>query len=75
LKDQHPADRPKIVETLLSPLQLSEAAHKAEIDFDQIEKSGLCMMNQSRSHRVALYNFFIKNNLLDKIAVSQHFNV
>ena len=75
LTDQHPKDHPIIIETLLSQLLLSESYDDLpEIRFDQIEKAGVCMMNQSRSHRVAFYNFVLDNNLLDKIAVSQHFN-
>jgi len=75
LKDQHPNDRPMIVETLLSGLLLPEPSDDLpEIKFDQIERAGICMMNQARSHRIAFYNFVLDNDLLDKIAVSQHFN-
>jgi hypothetical protein len=76
LKDQHELDRPTIIETLLSPLLLPEHVNDLPpVLFDEIEKPGLCMMGKSRSHRVAFYNFLRNNNLFDKIAVSQHFNV
>lgn len=75
LCDQHPADRPLIVETLLTPLLLAENYDVMPLpSFDQIEKNALCMMNRARSHRVAFYNFLVNNHLLDRVAVSQHFN-
>ena len=75
LTDQHPNDRPIIIETLLSAALLPESCDDLpEIKFDQIEKAGICMMNISRSHRVAFWNFVLDNDLLDKIAVSQNFN-
>jgi hypothetical protein len=76
LKDQHELDRPTIIETLLSPVLLCDHNNRLpQISFDDVEKHGLCMMNQSRSHRVAFYNFLRNNKLFDKIAVSQHFDV
>lgn len=75
LKNQHALDRPLIIETLLSPILISESYKKEdEISFDEIEKAAICMMAKQRSHRVAFYNFLIENELLNKIAVSQHFN-
>jgi hypothetical protein len=77
LQNHHVKDRPLIIETLLSSILFG---HQLEKDFgidlriDQIEKQAICMMNHQRSHRVALYNFILDNKLLDKIAVSQHFN-
>lgn len=75
LADHHLNDRPLIIETLMSPGLLNEKFKAFEpISVDQIEKSAVCMMGQERSHRVAIYNFLIDHSLLDKIAVSQHFN-
>ena len=77
LRDHHPMDRPQVVQTLLSPQLLKERLVDKDmaLDFESIQKSAICMMGKSRSHRVALYNFFVDNNLFDKIAVSQHFSV
>lgn len=76
VKDHHPLDRPKVVETLLSPTLLSESQYQlCEPAFDDIERSAICMMNKSRSHRLALFNFFLDNDLQEKIAISQNFNV
>lgn len=75
LAENHPNDRPTIVETLLSSMLLTETFEDLKISFDDIEKPAICMMNKSRSHRVAFYNFIRNNNLFEKIAVSQSFNV
>lgn len=76
LKNQHPNDQPTVVETLLSPLLFPQSYKVMQsLSFNEIEKAGICMMRQQRSHRVAFYNFLLENNLLSKIAVSQHFNV
>jgi hypothetical protein len=75
LQDEHPNNRPTVVETLLSPMLLSESPYKPDsaLDIERIEKSGLCMVGAQRSHRVALLNFFKNNNLLDKIAIGPGF--
>ena len=75
LSEQHPKDRPTILQTLLAPKLLPEFFEITDaITFDQIEKPAVCMMNQSRSHRVAFYNFLRHNGLLSQVAVSQNFN-
>lgn len=75
LENQNPKDRPQVIETLLSPWLLSESFDDQLIlDFKEIEKSAICMMNTARSHRIALYNFFLDQDLTDKIAISQDFN-
>lgn len=75
LADQHPMDRPTIVETSLCRMVLSELGYKTDTDLNikHIEKSGLCMVGAQRSHRVATLNFFKNHNLLDYIAVSAKF--
>lgn len=77
IKDHHELDRPTVIETLLSPALLVDNNNDKlpQISFNEIEKPGLCMMQRSRSHRVAFYNFLLNNKLFDKIAVSQHFDV
>ena len=75
LAEDHINNRPIIVETLLSSMLLPETFEDLKISFDDIEKPAICMMNRSRSHRVAFYNFIRNNNLFEKIAVSQSFNV
>jgi hypothetical protein len=75
LSDQHPNDRPILIETLLSRTLLPNLCKNLDtISFDQIEKSAVCMMSTQRSHRLAFYNFLINNNLSDKVAISQNFN-
>lgn len=75
LLNRHPADRPQVIETLLTPILLAESYDLApQPCFDRIEKNAICMMGQARSHRVAFYNFLVNNELLDKVAASQHFN-
>lgn len=74
LLNQHKNDRPTIIETLLSPLLLSDQFKLDTCcDFDQIEKAGLSMMGKQRSHRVALCNFFEDSQLLNNIAIVTHF--
>lgn len=75
LANHHPNDRPTVVETLLSKLFLLQSDYKnpTALAVDQIEKPGLCMVGNQRSHRVAILNFFKNNNLLDRIAVSANF--
>lgn len=76
LNNQHPNDRPTIIQTLLTPLLLPEKISDIELlPFDEVEKSAVCLMGRARSHRIAFYNFIIKHNLFDKIAVSQNFYV
>lgn len=75
LAGHHPADRPRVIETLLTPMLLAENYDFiCTPEFDQIEKNAVCMMQRARSHRVAFYNFLINHCLFDKVAVSQHFN-
>jgi hypothetical protein len=75
LHDQHPNDRPTIIETLLSNRILADSLqYLREISFDQIRKHAICMMNAKRSHRVAFYNFLVSNGLDDKISISKNFN-
>lgn len=75
LRGHHPKDRPLVIETLLNPSCLNyHAQSTVDLAIDKIEKQGICMMNKQRSHRVALWNFLQDNHLIDKIAVSQHFN-
>lgn len=75
LADHHPADRPTVVETLLSSILLgTNYSHTTLVDIDQIEKQSLCLMGQQRSHRVALYNFLKNNNLLDQVALTTNFS-
>lgn len=74
LKDQHPKDWPTIIETLLSAnLLTSNLGPAPELAVDKIEKSGICMMGQQRSHRVALCNFLKNNQLLSKVALKTNF--
>lgn len=74
LKDQHPKDRPTVVETLLSNLLLSDhLGPRPNLDLDEIEKSGICMIGTKRSHRVALCNFLKNNQLVSKIALKTNF--
>jgi hypothetical protein len=75
LADQHPKDRPTIVETLLSNILLLDSSYEinTNLNVNDIEKSGLCMLGAKRSHRVAILNFVKNNNLLDYIAVSAKF--
>ena len=74
LADHHPADRPTVVETLLSPMLLgTNYSHSTLVDSNQIEKQSLCLLGQQRSHRVALYNFIKNNNLLDNVALATNF--
>lgn len=73
LADQHHADRPTVIETLLCPGVLAtHYAHTTLMDVEQIEKQSLCLLGKQRSHRVALYNF-LKNNLHDKVALATNF--
>jgi hypothetical protein len=74
LKDQHPKDWPTIIETVLSVHILSSKLDMApDLAVDKIEKSGICMMGQQRSHRVALCNFLKNNQLLSKVALKTNF--
>ena len=73
LKDHHTNDRPTVVETLLSNLLLSQVADNVALNENKIQKQGLCMMGQQRSHRVAFLNFLKNKNLLDKVALSVKF--
>lgn len=74
LPNQHKNDQPTVIETLLSPVLLSDQISiNTDCNFDQIEKAGLSMMGQQRSHRVALCNFFVDSSLLTKIALTTHF--
>lgn len=76
LLKQHENDRPLIIETLLSKLLYPPVKDTPvpNIDFNKITKPALCMMGACRSHRVALYNFLMNDNLDTKVAVAQHFN-
>lgn len=77
LPTQSTCDFPTVIETLLSNTLLSDYAnvniHDIDFDFDKIEKAGLCMLGQHRSHRVALCNFLRNNNLLDTVALKTNF--
>lgn len=74
LISQHKKDRPTVIETLLSPRLLSNNfIIDTQFDFHKIEKAGLSMMGKQRSHRVALCNFFVDSQLLDKIALTTNF--
>lgn len=67
-------DRPTIIETLLSNILLSDNIKTDNnMDFDKIEKPGLCMMGAKRSHRILLANYLNNNNLLDKVALKTNF--
>jgi hypothetical protein len=70
----HPEDdRPLIFETFIEKpvYDSSPNAYKdIDINIDKIKYQGLSMMGAPRSHRFALYNYLVKNNLLDKIKVS-----
>ena len=74
LKNHHKMDRPTIIETLLSSSLLGNIDGTALLNVGKIEKQGLCMVGQQRSHRVALINFFKNKNLLDKVALSVKFS-
>lgn len=74
LKDHDIDDRPTIIETLLSKALLSDKFKTSDdFEFDSIEKSGICMMGSQRSHRIALCNFLINNQLLPYVALKTNF--
>lgn len=74
LADNHPADRPTIIETLLSPLLLGTSyTHSNQVEHELIEKQALCLLGAQRSHRVALYNFLTNNKLTDNVALAINF--
>lgn len=75
LNNHHPADRPAVIETLLSPILLSETDYDDRDDLDAhcIERAALCLVGKQRSHRVALLNFLKNNQLLNHVAVSANF--
>lgn len=53
----HENDRPLIIESFIGNLHYNSDETKNLIcDFDKIEYNALCMMNEKRSHRSALYN-------------------
>lgn len=74
LKDHDINDRPTIIETLLSRTLLSdEFSTSNDFNFNNIEKSGMCMMGIQRSHRVAICNFLTNNQLLPHVALKANF--
>ena len=74
LSDHDCNDRPTIIETLLSKALLTDNLQiDCNLNFDEIEKQGLCMMGIKRSHRLALANFIKNNNLLENIALQTNF--
>jgi hypothetical protein len=74
LKTQHKNDRPTVIETLLSPLLLSNNfALTGQCNIDQVIKGGILMMGKQRSHRVAMCNFIVDSQLLDHVAMSTNF--
>lgn len=74
LEDQDVRDRPTIIETLLSPVLLSNTIDtNFNFNFNLVEKAGLCMLGKKRSHRLALCNFLKNNNLLSNVALKTNF--
>lgn len=74
LADNHSADLPIVVETLLSPISLgTNYDQNPTVDIDKIEKHALCMMGHQRCHRVALFNFLNQDSFKNNVAVSTNF--
>lgn len=75
LKDHPKDDRPVVLYTMISNLNTPPTYDWIEyIETDNIERAGMCLMHMAKSHRVALYNYLIENNLDKQIAISQHFS-
>ena len=68
-KNYHENDRPFIIESFIGNLHYnSSKINNISCDFYEIEYNGLCMMNEKRSYRSALYNA-LKDVDSSKIAI------
>ena len=75
LNDHPKDDRPVVLYTMISNLNTPPTYDWIKyIETDNIERAGMCLMHMAKSHRVALYNYLIENNLDKQIAISQHFS-
>lgn len=63
-----PMDQPTLFETIIDPLHYSADTYiqEPDINIEQIENHGLCLMGAPRSHRYALYNHlcYLSNQLV-----------
>jgi len=64
-------DRPTVIETFLTKTHYSNNYQNIEIDSTDIELPALCLIGGTkRVHRIALFRFFEKHNVLSRIATS-----
>jgi hypothetical protein len=64
-------DRPTVIETFITNTHYSNSYVDTPVEIDDIEIPAICMMGGTkRVHRFALFRFFEKYNLLDRIATS-----
>lgn len=70
-KDRHPLDRPTLLESFSTILNVGSYGSYCDLDIsiDQIKMHALSMMGRDRSHRFALYNV-LKNLDSNRVAVS-----
>jgi len=57
-------------EEMFNRINQIETTELIEDSVDKIDKHAICMMGAARIHRNMLMNYFVEQNLLDKIAVS-----
>lgn len=65
-----PNDRPTVIESFITFKHYSNNYQPIDLDVDQINMPGLCMLGASRVHRHAMYNFLRDENLLPVVATS-----
>lgn len=68
-QDQHPKDRPMLIESFCATTHVGDHYRDLPVDQDQIEYHAVSMMNATRAHRYALYTE-IKHFGPDKLALS-----
>ena len=65
-----PMDRPTVIESFITKIHYAKSYQPVELDAEQIQRPGICMMGQPRSHRHAMHHFLEDNNLLPHVATS-----
>jgi hypothetical protein len=63
-------DCPTVIESFITKTHYSNNYQPIQLEVDQIQRPGLCMLGQPRVHRHAMYHFLEKENLLPLVATS-----
>lgn len=71
LEQHDKMDRPIVIETFLIKNHYNaQNNNECDINLNKIEYPAICMCGASRSHRNALYTYFVNNNMLDTVSMS-----